>query len=251
MGRLAGQHALVTGAGSGIGSAIARALAAEGATLTLVGRDAGRLAGGAEALGGAVVTAVCDVTDEAAVAQLAADTGPVDVLVNNAGAAESAPLARTELALWHRMLDSNATAAFLLSRAFAPGMVERGAGRIVNIASTAGERGYAYVAAYCAGKHAVVGLTRALGLELAKTGVTVNAVCPGYTETPMLERAVGGIVSSTGRDEDAARRALLRENPMGRFVRPEEVASAVAWLCEPGQAAVTGRTITVAGAEVV
>jgi 3-hydroxybutyrate dehydrogenase len=250
MGRLEGQHALVTGAGSGIGAAIATALAAEGATLTLVGRDAGRLAQQAAVLGGAA-TSVCDITDEAAVGRLAATAGDVDLLVNNAGAAESAPLERTDLALWRRMLDVNATGAFLLCRAFAPAMVERGGGRIVNIASTAGERGYAYVSAYCAGKHALVGLTRALALELAATSVTVNAVCPGYTETPLLERAVEGIVTTTGRDADAARRALVRDNAMGRFVRPEEVASAVAWLCEPAQAAVTGRTITVAGAEVV
>jgi NAD(P)-dependent dehydrogenase (short-subunit alcohol dehydrogenase family) len=250
MGRLEGQRALVTGAGSGIGAAIATALAAEGATLTLVGRNAGRLAQQAAVLGGAA-TSVCDITDESAVERLAATAGDVDLLVNNAGAAESAPLERTDLALWRRMLDVNATGAFLLCRAFAPAMVERGGGRIVNVASTAGERGYAYVSAYCAGKHALVGLTRALALELAATSVTVNAVCPGYTETPLLERAVEGIVTTTGRDTDAARRTLGRDNPMGRFVRPEEVASAVAWLCEPAQAAVTGRTITVAGAEVV
>jgi len=250
MGRLEGQRALVTGAGSGIGAAIATALAAEGATLTLVGRDAGRLAQQAAVLGGAA-TSVCDITDESAVERLAATAGDVDLLVNNAGAAESAPLERTDLALWRRMLDVNATGAFLLCRAFAPAMVERGGGRIVNVASTAGERGYAYVSAYCAGKHALVGLTRALALELAATSVTVNAVCPGYTETPLLARAVEGIVTTTGRDADAARRALVRDNAMGRFVRPEEVASAVAWLCEPAQAAVTGRTITVAGAEVV
>jgi 3-hydroxybutyrate dehydrogenase len=250
MGRLDGQRALITGAGSGIGAAIASALAAEGALLLLVGRDAGRLEQRSAELGG-VETAICDITDEGAVERLAAAAGRVDLLVNNAGAAASAPLARTDLALWRQMLDTNTTGAFLLCRAFAPAMAERGSGRIVNIASTAGERGYPYVAAYCAAKHALVGLTRAIALEFARTGVTSNAVCPGYTETPLLERAVDGIVSATGREADAARRVLLRDNPMGRFVRPEEVASAVAWLCEPAQAAVTGRTITVAGAEVV
>jgi len=250
MGHLDGKHALVTGAGSGIGAAIATALAAEGAALTLVGRNLARLEAHAATLGGAH-TAVCDVTDEAAVERLAGLVEPLDVLVNNAGAAESAPLARTDLALWQRMLDTNATGTFLLCRAFAPAMIERGSGRIVNIASTAGERGYAYVSAYCAAKHAVLGLTRALALELAATGVTVNAVSPGYTESPLLDRAVEGIVASTALDYEAARVALLRDNAMGRFVRPEEIASAVAWLCEPAQAAVTGRTITVAGAEVV
>ena len=249
MGRLDGRRALVTGAGSGIGAAIADALAAEGASVVLVGRDRSRLAEGAARLAGSMPV-VCDGTDEAAVERLRETAGEIDLLVNNAGAAVSAPLARTDLATWQQMLAVNTTGAFLLCRAFAPAMAGRGTGRVVNVASTAGERGYPYVAAYCAGKHALVGLTRALGLELAATGVTVNAVCPGYTETALLERAVDGIVSSTGRDAEAARRALLRDNAMGRFVRPEEVASAVAWLCEPAQAAVTGRTITVAGAEV-
>jgi 3-hydroxybutyrate dehydrogenase len=251
MGSLDGQHALVSGAGSGIGTAIAAALAAEGARLTFAGRDGGRLERAAAQIGVRADTVVCDVTDEAAVAQLASRAGQVDLLVNNVGAAESEPLARTSLELWQRMLDVNATSAFLLCRAFAPGMAARRAGRIVNVASVAGERGYPYVTAYCAGKHALVGLTRALALELVRDSVTVNAVCPGYTETPMLDRAVERIVSVTGRDADAARQALLADNPLGRFVRPEEVASAVAWLCAPAQAAVTGQTITVAGGEVV
>jgi len=250
MGRLAGSRALVTGAGSGIGAAIAAALAAEGAALTLVGRDRARLEACAVALGGAV-TQSCDVTDEDAVARLASSVGAIDVLVNNAGAVESAPLARTELALLRRMLDLNTTAAFLLCRAFMPGMAERGAGRVVNVASTAGERGYPYVAAYCASKHGLVGLTRALALEFASSGVTVNAVCPGYTETALLERAVVDLVAATGREPAELRASLGRDNASGRFVQPAEVASAVAWLCEPAQAAVTGRTITVAGAEVV
>jgi NAD(P)-dependent dehydrogenase (short-subunit alcohol dehydrogenase family) len=249
MGRLDGRHALVTGGGSGIGAAIAGALAGDGARLTLLGRDAGRLEATAARHG--ATTLVCDVTDEDAVADACARAGAVDVLVNNAGAAESATLARTGLDLFRRLHDVNAAGAFLTCRALVPGMVERGFGRIVNVASTAGLRGYPYVTAYCASKHALVGFTRALALELAATPVTVNAVCPGYTETPLLERTVERIVETTGRDDDAARRALLRDNPQGRFVQPAEVASAVAWLCEPAQAAVTGRELVVAGAEVV
>jgi NAD(P)-dependent dehydrogenase (short-subunit alcohol dehydrogenase family) len=251
MGSLEGQRALISGAGSGIGAAIATALASEGAQPILVGRDHARLEEVAAQVGDRAETAVCDVTDEAAVERLAAGAGRVDLLVNNVGGAESEPLTRTDIALWRRMLEVNATTAFLMCRAFAPAMVERRGGRIVNVASTAGERGYPYVTAYCAGKHALIGLTRALALELAGALVTVNAVCPGYTEAGTLERAVQRIVVATGRDADSARRELLGDNPLGRFVRPEEVASAVAWLCAPMQAAVTGRTITVAGGEVV
>lgn len=249
MGGLEGRHALVTGAGSGIGAAVAAALASEGARLTLVGRDRDALQRRAADLEGAAVLS-CDVTDEAAVRRASSAAGDVDVLVNGAGAAESSALARTSLGLVERMLSVNVTGSFLLCRELMPGMAARGFGRVVNIASTAGLRGYPYVAAYCASKHAVVGLTRALALEFATRGVTVNAVCPGYTETPMLTRAVEGIVAATGRDPEDARRELLRENPMGRFVEPGEVASGVTWLCLPAQAAISGHCLVVAGAEV-
>lgn len=249
MGALEGRHALVTGAGSGIGAAVAAALASEGATLTLVGRDRDALERRAIDLGVAAVLP-CDVTDEAAVRRVGESAGDVDVLVNCAGAAESSPLARTSLDLVGRMLSVNLTGSFLFCRELMPAMVERGFGRVVNIASTAGLRGYPYAAAYCASKHAVVGLTRALALEFAPSGVTVNAVCPGYTETPLLARAVEGIVAATGRDAEGTRRELLRENRFGRFIEPDEVASGVTWLCLPTQAAITGHCLVVAGAEV-
>jgi NAD(P)-dependent dehydrogenase (short-subunit alcohol dehydrogenase family) len=171
--------------------------------------------------------------------------------VNNAGQAESAPLAKTDLALWQRMLAVNLTGAFLCAREALPEMTARGAGRIVNVASTAGLVGYAYVAAYCAAKHGVVGLTRAAALECAKTGVTVNAVCPGYTETDLVATAVANIVAKTGKSEAEARAALVARNPQARMVQPEEVAGAVLWLCLPASSSVTGQAIAVAGGEVM
>ncbi len=198
---------------------------------------------------------VADVTDETAVerafAEAASRLGPVLVLVCNAGAAESAPFKRMDLAHWRRMLDANATGAFLCMRQVVDGMTAAGWGRIVAIASVTALRGYPYVAAYAASKHAVLGLTRSLALELAKAGVTVNAVCPGYTETEMVERAVENIVAKTGRGESEARAELTRWNPQGRLVRPEEVAAAVGWLCLPSSASVTGQAIAVAGGEVM
>ena len=249
---LAGKHAVVTGGGSGIGAATAEALLRTGARVTLMGRDLTRLHAQREALRalGEVACASVDVTEEAAVAAAFEQAGPVDVLINNAGQAQAAPFTQTDIALWQRMLDVNLTGVFLCTRAVLPGMLERGYGRIVNVASTAGQIGYAYVAAYCAAKHGVVGLTRALALEVATKGITVNAVCPGYTETELLRASLDQITSKTSRSEQEARSILLRYNPQHRFVAPEEVANAALWLCMPGSAAITGQSISVSGGEV-
>ena len=249
---LAGQHAVVTGGGSGIGAVTAEALIRSGARVTLMGRDAARLDAQRAALSklGEVASISVDVGNEAAVAAAFEQAGAVDLLINNAGQAQAAPFAHTDMALWQRMLDVNLTGVFLCTRAVLPGMLERGAGRIVNIASTAGQIGYAYVAAYCAAKHGVIGLTRALALEVATKGVTVNAVCPGYTETELLRASLDQITSKTSRSEQEARNILLRHNPQNRFVAPEEVANAVLWLCMPGSGAITGQSISVSGGEV-
>ena len=253
---LDGQHAVVTGGGSGIGAAIAHALVTAGAQVTLMGRDAARLAYQAEVLSeaGTVRVQSVDVTSADSVAAAFAATrahGFIDILVNNAGQAEAAPFAKTDLALWKRMLDVNLTGVFLCTQEVLPGMLECRSGRIVNVASTAGQVGYAYVAAYCAAKHGVIGLTRSLALEVATRGVTVNAVCPGYTETGLLEQSIEKIVAQTGRSEDEAREALLRSNPQRRFVTPDEVASSALWLCLPESRSITGQTISISGGEVM
>jgi len=256
---LAGRHAVVTGASRGIGAAIAATLARLGADVALVGRDRARLdAVGAEiaaATGRSTLALVADVADGSAVRhafeQVQAMLGAPSILVNNAGVARSAPFHRADDAHWREAIDVNLMGAVHCTRAALPAMTRAGQGRIVNVASTAGLKGYAYVAAYCAAKHALVGLTRALALETATTGVTVNAVCPGYTETDILSTAVDNIVAKTGRSVEETRAELAATNPMRRFVDPVEVAEAVAWLCLPASAAITGQAVAVAGGEVM
>jgi len=244
-GTLDGRTALVTGGGRGIGAACARALAAAGAEVVVCGRSAGPLDAVASELGGRAI--VADLADRDSTDRLIAEVGAVDVLVNNAGVAESRKLTDTDDATWDRLLEINATAAFRLCRAFAPQMAARGWGRVINVASNAGLTGYAYTAAYCASKHAMVGFTRALAIDLARSGVTVNAVCPGWVDTEMADRAVANIAGKTGRGDDAARGALERMSPQNRMVTAEEVAFAVATLCAESARGINGQTIVIDG----
>lgn len=277
--RLAGHHALVTGGGTGIGAAIARALAAEGAKLTLVGRRIEPLESVATELRSSraksrrvgtdseirpsttvgtsegVEALVCDVTDraqvDAAFDQARAANGPVTILVNNAGAVESAPFARVGDDLWRRTMAVNLDALFHCCQAALPDLRAAAAGRIVTIASTAGLKGYAFSAPYVAAKHGAIGLTRALARELAATAITVNAVCPGFTDTGLVAEAVALVSAKTGRSEAEARAELLRHNPQGRLIDTVEVANAVVWLCLAESGSVTGQSIAVAGGEVM
>lgn len=240
--------ALITGGAKGIGLAIARRLAAEGTAIALIGRDAAALARIAKELGARF--AVADVTDDAALRDAIASFGPCDILVNNAGAAISKPFAKHDVKDFQTMLAVNLLSAVAACQAVLPGMRARGFGRVVNIASTAGLKGYAYVTAYAAAKHALVGFTRALALETVKDGITVNAVCPGFTDTDMLSRAVATIAAAGGRSEDEARSKLASGNPAGRLVQPREVAEVVAFLCRRDAGAMTGQAIAVAYGEV-
>ena len=254
---LSGKHALVTGGGKGIGLAIARALLQQGASVTITGRNASTLLAARAQLQdlGQITVVEMDVADRAAVsrafAQAQSAAGLIAILVNNAGQAGSAPFLKTDIELWQQMLAVNLSGTFHCSQEALPGMLAQGWGRIVNVASTAALTGYAYVSAYCAAKHGVLGLTRALALEVATQGITVNAVCPGYTETDIVENAVKNIMDKTGRSAAQARAELAAGNPQQRLVQVEEVAQAVAWLCQPGSSAITGQAIAVAGGEIM
>lgn len=251
--RLTNIHALVTGGGSGIGAAIARALAAEGARLTLVGRRRDML----EAVAGGIADACvapADITSreqvDAAFAAARAAHGPIAILINNAGAAPAAPFAKVTSENWRSTMAINLDALFHCCQAALPDLIEAAAGRIVTVASTAGLKGYAYTAPYVASKHGAIGLMRALAAELARTNVTANAVCPGFTDTNIIADAVANIRTRTGRSAEEARAELARFNPQQRLIAPEEVASAVTWLCLPENQSVTGQSIAIAGGEV-
>lgn len=251
--RLSGRHALVTGGGRGIGLAIAAALRGAGAKVTVLGRDMDALEK-AVADGRADHAVSADVTSEEglaqAVSQAATALGPIDILVANAGAAESSPFLETHNAAFRRMLDINLMGTVNATRAVLPAMTGRGFGRIVAIASTAALKGYPYVSAYVAAKHATLGFVRALALENARTGITVNAVCPGFTDTDLVTHSIETIMAKTGRSREEALRDLVRNNPQKRLVQPDEVADAVLWLCGDAAASVTGQAIAVAGGEI-
>jgi NAD(P)-dependent dehydrogenase (short-subunit alcohol dehydrogenase family) len=245
-------HALVTGGGQGIGRAIASALVQAGATVTVIGRSRKTL-DEAVATGAAHFAAVADVADQAAVGAAIAEAArrqPIDILVANAGIAESAPFGKSDAALFRRMMDVNFMGVVHAVQAVLPSMKDRPYGRIVAVASTAGLKGYAYISAYSAAKHAVVGLVRSLALELANTRVTVNAVCPGFTDTDLVAGSIDNIMKKTGRNHAQAVAELASHNPQGRLVTPAEVADTVLWLCGEGAGAITGQAIAVAGGEV-
>ncbi len=254
---LSGKHALVTGGGRGIGAAIAKQLLLHGARVSIVGRNQLALASTVAELKlfGEVDYFTVDVTQRTSVTQAfgkaRARFGKIAILINNAGQAASAPFVKTDEAVWRQMLEVNLTGTFHCTQEALADMLSTRWGRVVNVVSTAGLTGYAYVSAYCAAKHGLIGLTRSLALEVAAKGITVNAVCPGYTETDIVKDTVANIVAKTGRTEEQARAELAAGNPQNRLVQPDEVANAVLWLCLPGSEAMNGQSLAVAGGEVM
>lgn len=252
-------HAIVTGGGRGIGAAIAEALARAGAAVSLVGRTAETLNSTANRLtkdyGVKVATATADIADEAAIQKAVTSirdaVGSPTILVNNAGMARSSPFLKSDGAFWRKVLETDLMGAVYCTQAVLPAMLEAKWGRIVNIASTAGLSGYGYITTYCAAKHAMVGMTRALAIETARTGVTVNAVCPSYVDTEMTAGTIDNIVQKTGRTREQAAASLVASNPQGRLIQPVEVADAVVWLCGENAGSVTGQSIVIAGGELM
>lgn len=243
------RRAAVTGGNKGIGLSVVERLAADGFSVVAMGRDEEALAKVAAALPGTVATVACDVADPESIAAAFTATGPFDVLVNNAGIADSAPVRKLPVEQWERLMRVNALGPLLCIQQVLPTMMERGYGRIVTVASMAGHQGAAYIGAYAASKHAVIGLMRSLSAEVAGTGITANSVCPGYVRTPMTEQSIRTIREKTGRSDDEAMQILISRTRLGRLIEPEEVAAAVAYLVSDGAAAVNGQSILIDGGD--
>lgn len=250
---LEGKVALVTGGGSGVGAAIALALAGEGARVVIAGRRIEAL-NEIAAQSKQIIPIAVDVTDEQSFRllfeRIGSETGSLDIAIANAGSAMSTPFHKLDLRTWQSQIDLNLTGVFLTFQHALAAMMTKSDGRLIAIASTAGLKGYPYVAAYAAAKHGVIGLVQSVALELAKTGVTVNAVCPGFTETPMLERSIETIMQKTGKSHEEAVAALVASNPQKRLIQPQEIAQTVLWLCGPNSGSITGQAISISGGEV-